>query len=226
MHVAGISAVTDSQGLIREEIYRSLRAEILNCSLRPGIELRENDLADRFSVSKSPVRDALLRLESDRLVVVLPRRGYRVMPISIADARELLEFRIVIETSCARAAAQHATKEQLAELDRFRDFGAGLGEDEFVEYNHDFHRAVTRLSGNRRMADISRGLVEEYERLVRVSMSMVPARDWRGLVAEHCAIIDALQARDGRRAAKLVAGHVERAQKRVFAALAATEVVP
>jgi DNA-binding GntR family transcriptional regulator len=218
--------MTDTQRLFREDIYRSLRAEILHCRLRPGTELRENELAERFSVSKSPVRDALLRLESDRLVVVLPRRGYRVVPISIADTRELLEFRIVIETACVRAAAQHATDEQLTELDRFREFEPGRGEDEFVEYNRDFHRAVTRLSGNLRMAELSRSLVEEYERLVRVSMSMVPSRDWRGLVAEHGAIIDALQARDGRRAAKLVAGHVERAQKRVFAALASKEVVP
>src|SRR6516165_4848333 len=62
--------------LRREEVYHRLRRDILDCALPPGTELHAPELAERFAISKSPVRDALLRLEAERLVVVRPRKGY------------------------------------------------------------------------------------------------------------------------------------------------------
>jgi DNA-binding GntR family transcriptional regulator len=212
--------------LARDEIYRRLRVDIIACRLPPGSELREGDLAERFEVSKSPVRDALHRLEVERLVSVLPRRGYRIAPISINDARELLEFRSIVEQACAVKAADVASDTDLRKLDRFRDLPAKATEDNFVPYNRAFHEAITGLSGNRRMADHSRDLVEQYDRLVRVSISMTPPRDYDEFLREHREIIDALQARDGRRAARLVGAHIERGEKRIIAMLARAQIVP
>src|ERR1700712_614092 len=90
--------------LLRDNVYEALRQAILSCDLRPGQELREHDLATRFSVSRSPVRDALLRLEGERLITVLPRQGYLVNAISIADARDIFGLRLLIEPACAAAA--------------------------------------------------------------------------------------------------------------------------
>jgi DNA-binding GntR family transcriptional regulator len=172
------------------------------------------------------VRDALLRLEVERLVSVLPRRGYRIAPISINDARELLEFRSVVEQACAVKAAELASETDLRKLDLFRDLPAKATEDNFVPYNRAFHEAITGLSGNRRMAEYSRDLVEQYDRLVSVSISMTPPRDYDEFLREHCDIIDALQARDGRRAARLVGAHIERGEKRIIAMLARAQIVP
>ena len=71
--------------LLRVDIHEKLREEILACRLSPGADLREQELASRFQVSKSPVRDALLRLEREQLVTIAPRQGYRVAPISLSD---------------------------------------------------------------------------------------------------------------------------------------------
>src|SRR6185437_15336412 len=87
--------------LLRDDIYTTLRQNILSLKLAPGSELREQLLAEEFSVSKSPVREALLRLEQERLVEIMSRQGYRVAPISIIDAQDMYSFRIVLEAACA-----------------------------------------------------------------------------------------------------------------------------
>src|ERR1700712_3818899 len=92
--------------LLRDSIYQAIRWAILNCEFEPGQELREQVLAERYHVSRSPVRDSLLRLELENLVTVLPRQGYRVNPISIPDVENLFELRLLIEPACAAAAAR------------------------------------------------------------------------------------------------------------------------
>src|SRR5512138_2118092 len=98
-------APTAETRLLRVDIFHELRQDILACRLAPGAELREGELAERFSVSKSPVRDALSRLVQEGLVHVMPRQGYRVAPISLRDARDMFAYRAVLEGACARIAA-------------------------------------------------------------------------------------------------------------------------
>ena len=92
--------------LLREDIYEVLRSEVLSFRLSPGQEFREQDLAARYAVSRSPVRETLLRLAREGLVTVSPRQGYRVNPISVADAQHLFGFRLVLEPACAKAVAR------------------------------------------------------------------------------------------------------------------------
>jgi GntR family transcriptional regulator, rspAB operon transcriptional repressor len=79
--------------LLREQIYEQLRADIVNCDLPPGSEVREGELALRFGVSKSPVRDALMHLQREGLVTAHPRQGYRVAPVSLADVDDMFHLR-------------------------------------------------------------------------------------------------------------------------------------
>ncbi len=215
----------DSRRLLRVDIYRKLREEILSCALVPGADLREHDLAARFSVSKSPVRDALSRLEREHLVTVLPRQGYRVAPISLSDTRDMFRFRLVLESACVIEAARVASEEELKALDRFRTFDAGAYPDGFIGYNRDFHSTLARLSGNRRMAAAACDLVEQMDRLVYASVTTIKGRDPSSLVHEHAAVVDALQAREGRRAAALLRAHITDAEKRVADALSRVAVL-
>ena len=89
-------------GLIRDDVYLKVRADILTCTLMPGSLLQEKDLAERYSVGRSPVRDALLRLQEQGLVKILPRKGYRVLPISLGDAQDLYDMRILLEKECIK----------------------------------------------------------------------------------------------------------------------------
>ena len=97
-------------GLMRDGVYEQIRADILSCALVPGSAVYENELAQRYSVSKSPVRDALLRLQEHGLVEVLPRKGYRIRPISIADAHDLYEMRVLLEKASVRRACDDSIR--------------------------------------------------------------------------------------------------------------------
>jgi GntR family transcriptional regulator, rspAB operon transcriptional repressor len=208
--------------LLRDTLYEAIRAEILACRMPPGAEMREQDLAERYEVSRQPVREALLRLERERLVTVHPRQGYQVNPISVADARDLLGFRLVVEPACAADAAERATPDALAALDAFRDLPA---DGDFIAYNRAFHTALAEASGNRRMAATARDLIEQADRLVRVSLATIRGRNPAQLVAEHAAIVDAVQRRDARAARRLVREHVAKAERRIIPALERSAVV-
>ena len=218
--------------LMRSDIYGVIRREILSCAIPPGAEIRDADIAERFSVSRSPVRDALLRLEAEGLVVISPRKGYRASPISIADARDLFEFRAVLEAAYAANVAAEASDEAMRALDRFRSMrdyaeGEAAAAPSFVRYNREFHLAIAQLCANQRIRLSTIDLVEQFDRLVTVSISSNEAGSQRdALIAEHCEIIDALQTRDGRRAGRILARHAGRARKRVMAALSRSPIVP
>lgn len=208
--------------LLRDNIYAAIRADILTCTLRPGAEMREHELAAQYAVSRQPVREALLRLERERLVTVHSRQGYQVNRVSVSDARDLLRFRLAIEPACASAAAENATGSELSRLDAFREPADGA---DFIAENRAFHIALADASGNRRMAATVRDLVEQADRLVRLSLDSIRGRDPAQLIDEHGLIIDALQRRDGRGAKRLVREHVARAERRILTALERSAVI-
>lgn len=208
--------------LRREDVYERLRAEILSCVLLPGTSLNEATLAERFNVSKTPIRDALSRLHAQRLLHVIPRKGYRVAPISMSDATDLFEFRAWLEEKCVRSIVVHASDQQLRALHRFRTKPA---KQDFVDYNRSFHLGLVELAPNRRLADTAREIVEQFDRLVLMSITAVE-RQTAPLLKEHGVILDAIQARDGALAGRLVAQHVKSAKKRVLGALTNRAIVP
>jgi DNA-binding GntR family transcriptional regulator len=201
-----------------KRIYGLLRQQILTCQLPPGRELREQELAQDFNVSKSPVREALQQLVGEGLVIVIPRQGYRVAPVSLRDANEVFTFRLAMELACLAETVKNASDDELKSLDRFREFD-GDYEREFIAYNRDFHCTLARCSGNARMARTTCDLIEETERLVRMSVAAVRGPKAHKFVEEHNAIISALQARDSRRALGLLRAHVAAAVKRFSTAL-------
>jgi DNA-binding GntR family transcriptional regulator len=209
--------------LLRDNVYESLRSDILSCRLAPGDDMREQELAERYSVSRQPVREALLRLEREHLVTVQPRQGYRVNPISLEDARDLLRFRLALEPACVAEAIDNAGDAGLKTLDQFRRF-EGDHED-FIAYNCDFHCALAHASGNRRMAQALCDLIGQADRLVRVSVTSVGDHNPAELVAEHVALIEAMQWRDRRSAARIIKAHITQTERRVLPALKRNAVI-
>jgi DNA-binding GntR family transcriptional regulator len=206
--------------LLRDSIYRAIRSAILTCEFQPGQELHEQVLAERFRVTRSPVRDALLRLEQEGLVTVLPRQGYRVNSISMSDVEDIFDLRLLIQPACAVAAAR-ADDTALRALNRFRDYtNEGQEEGEFIEYNTAFHRAIEDLAGNPYMMVLARDLDEQFERLVRISLRAFKFEQVRDVCAEHNAILTAIQAHDADRAYRLAYEHAASGHARIAAALA------
>jgi DNA-binding GntR family transcriptional regulator len=205
--------------LLREDIYARIRQAILTCEFPPGQELREQSLAARYHVSPSPIRDALLRLEQENLVIVLPRQGWRVKPILVSDVDSLFSFLSLMEPACAAAAAR-ADDQALRTLDRFRGFAdRDYTEAKYVEYNASFHKAIAELAHNKRLATIVRDLIDQVNRLVWATLRFLKHQGIRQACAEHEAIIDALQAHDPDQATRLSYEHTEGARQRIATSL-------
>ena len=212
--------------LMRDDVYERIRADVLACVLKPGSLVQENELALRHAVSKSPVRDALLRLQEQGLVEVLSRKGYRIKPISVADAAEMYEMRAVLERACITRAVEKASDEALNELDRYRKSGKTPDLPSWIAYNRAFHVAVARAGGNARLARAASDIIEEFDRLTTMSIARFDTSGLAALVAEHVALIDAMQARDKRGALALARGHVEDARDRLLDSLSQMAVIP
>jgi len=205
--------------LLRETVYEQLRADVISCKLAPGAEIREAELAARFDMSKSPVRDALMRLEREGLVITLPRQGYRVAPVSLGDVLDMFHLRAALERACIERIVARASDEELKTLDAFRDFVAADWEGGFIAFNRAFHRRIAELGGNARMRDQLIDLIDQLERAVQVSVANTRQGDPQVLVNEHVEIIDALQARALRRAQRLAERHIAQAGRRVSKAI-------
>jgi DNA-binding GntR family transcriptional regulator len=215
-----------SNRLIRQEIYDKLRSDILSCSLLPGEEFREGELVEKFGVSKSPIRDALQRLELEGLVEITPRRGHRVAPISVADAQDMLDMREILEAGALRLAIDRASDTELKLLDNFRaadtdDLGA------FADYNRRFHRTLCDVSQNQRIATSMALLMENYDRLCIVSLTST--RDLEGgmeeALTDHISIIEALQTRNVAAAVRASRRHTKKSRGKIMRGLENRPVV-
>lgn len=211
--------------LLRETVYATLRADILRCVLAPGTEVREGELATRFEVSKSPVRDALMRLEREGLIITTPRQGYRVAPISFTDVQDMFHLRAALESACMERIVEQSSDAQLAALEPFRNFDPAAWSDGFVGYNRAFHTMLATLANNARICDQLGDLIDQMERVVTVSVSHIKQGDTSVLVDEHCKIIDALQERKLKRAERLAQQHIGDAEKRVNDAISRFAII-
>lgn len=212
--------------LIRNKVFEEIRRDIIGGHFQPGEDLREADLAERYNVSKSPVREALQRLQFEALVETTPRQGHRVMPLSVSDAQDILEMREALEAAALRRIVATATDAQLASLDGLRsvdltDMAA------FARYNRRFHVELAELSGNARIAAETRRLLDAYERLCRVSLERLKSDlgTTGKALADHCQLIDALQSRDSRRAVQTSHRHLRQSRSLIFKGLANRPIV-
>ncbi len=153
--------------------------------------------------------------------------GSRLLRVDIFHQlrEDILSCRLALEAASVKIVAQSATEETLRSLDRFRHFDPSEYPGGFISYNRAFHRALTELSGNARLMRATWDLIDQMDRVVTVSVNAIKRRDPGKLIRQHCDIIDALQARERRKAERMVRLHVSQAEKRVCDALSRLLVV-
>lgn len=150
--------MTDRDKSQGEAAYAQLLAAIREGEFAPGDRLRETDVADRLSLSRTPVREALRRLEADGIVEHRPRLGAVIRRLSHAELVELYEMRIVLERTAAEMAAKHAAA---AEIDALRDLNSAIANSapaEAAALNQDFHRGIYLATRNRFLLGSARAL--------------------------------------------------------------------
>jgi DNA-binding GntR family transcriptional regulator len=192
---------------VSERIYFTLRQEIMRCEIVPGTMLDAVAIARRYEVSKTPVRDAMQKLAADGLVTIVPRSGYRVADITFQAVHEILDLRAAIGPHAARQAARYATAAEITELRRIvGDYGAPLDVGAMQQVARRFHVAIAHCSRNKRIVALSQSLFDELERLLRFAIDFsVKAGEHSD---EHTALVDAIEAGDGERAAAIEATHI------------------
>jgi len=210
--------------LVRTNVYHRLRADILSCALRPGLQLQERDLVERFEVSKSPIRDALLKLEEQGLIEVMPRRGYRVRRIDIPDVRDMYELRQIYEREAMGRLMDTAPAAVLDDLDRFRTAPESESLAGWLDYNRAFHAYFPLHCGNARLARAALAILDQFDRLTFVSVTR-PGEELSQFVTEHARIIDAVQSGNRREALTLAREHIENSRRRVIQDLEQQSVI-
>ena len=204
-----------------EAVSDQLREEILDGRLPAGSRLVEAELAERFGVSRGPVRDALQELARGGLAVDLPRRGTFVSSLTERDLEEVYVIRRAIEEAAARLAIGRATEAEVAIMfDAVTATEAAYaGGDLAAAWDADmaFHRSYCRLSGNERLLELFDQLASQTVLLMRTALDGHASLAWTPPVELHRRIAQAIAARQPAAAIKAVAAHYRYTEDRLFA---------
>ncbi len=202
-----------------ERVHDFLRQEILANRLPPGTELGEVALAESLGVSRGPVREALGRLATEGLVTVRPRRGAVVSSLSKQEFLEAYQVREALEMLAIRLAVPRMTPQLLEQAERLvAEMQACAARDDvdgFFAANAAFHETFVDASGNSRLRETYRQLVEQMGRYRRRSLAL--RGSLRRSIAEHRTILRAVKSGDAERAAHLLSEHIRVPQRRLEA---------
>lgn len=224
MQIGYPSEVAISPATRTAEVYDVLRSELLNGLVCPGTKLRMVDLASRFSVSQSVVREALTRLAEQGLVVATPQRGFRVRELSVEDIAALTEARVEVESAAFRLAIERGdvrwetgvlAAHHILERTPATKGDATVNEEWAVKHR-EFHRALLAGCNNARLEDIA-GAWRDNAELYRRWTWMLTDDHHRDVVDEHRQLKDLALARESDAAIQLLSQHIEHAPRLLIA---------
>lgn len=206
---------------LREVIFNTLREAIIVGELKPGERLMEVKLAEKMGVSRTPVREAIRKLELEGLVEMLPRKGAHVADLSIKDIMDVLEVRSTLDGLASSLSALRITDEEIKELKHLltqfvnyveRDNMQGL-----IKKDVEFHDIIYRSSRNDKLIQISNNLREQVQRF-----RVIYVKDYsssRELIKEHTEICDAISRRDSGAAMDYANRHIKNQEETIIKAI-------
>jgi DNA-binding GntR family transcriptional regulator len=202
---------------VTDQVYERLRDLIVGGRLGPHDRLHQTRLAEALGVSRTPIREALLRLEQEGLAYSLPGRGLFVKGASAKDVADLYEVRVILEPQAARLACERATRRDLIELDRAltRVMGSGAGLASAFKANRDFHLTVVRPCGNPMLVRVLANVWDQKAALPGFAEYTKVTELDAHMRVEHVELADAFQAGRSDRVEKLVRAHIASAATRV-----------
>ena len=196
---------------LRDVVFNTLRQAILKGELAPGERLMEIQLAERLGVSRTPIREAIRKLELEGLVLMVPRKGAEVAKISEKSLKDVLEVRRSLEELAIELACQRMTEEEFGELEaRQKAFSAAIetGDSmQIAESDEAYHDVIYASTGNARLVQILNNLREQ---MYRFRLEYIKDRDKRQvLMAEHEHIMKALRGRQMQEAKRAIREHID-----------------
>ncbi len=211
---------------LRDVVFNTLRQAILKGELKPGERLMEIQLANKLGVSRTPVREAIRKLELEGLVLMIPRKGAEVAEITRQDMEDVLEVRTALEELAVKDACDHITDAQLSELKKAsNEFKKALleGKDLVTCADADmhFHDVILSATNNRRLIQMLNNLSEQ---VYRYRMEYLKdERTHKTLIEEHDAIRRALKKHDKVKAGAAIRVHIDNQKRSILESLTEKE---
>lgn len=201
---------------LTERIYRALKQEIFDFALLPGDRFTENEVAERMSASRTPVREALTQLQREGFVDVMFRSGWQVKPFDFQLFDQLYELRIVLEMAAVKNLCE---MEALADLDDLKAFWLVPANERLEDgpkvsqMDELFHTRLVEASGNREMTRVHQNLTERLRIIRRIDFTQRPRIE--ATYQEHAKILRTIIKRRTDEAQRLLKTHIEESQKEV-----------
>ena len=196
-----ISSVISGHKTLREKIVEVLREAIIRQKIRPGERITELEVAERFGISRTPIREAFRQLESEGFLTIIPRKGAVVSDIQEKDIRDFYEIKGVLEGYAARQAVALITEKDIARLEQFNREMEECAKRQDVsgmtKAHNAFHELILEVCGNRKIQQVVSGLVRQFLRFRFYVASLVHVED---ILREHADIVAAIRSGDGDRA--------------------------
>ncbi|MBD9484141.1 GntR family transcriptional regulator [Pseudomonas sp. PDM14] len=215
-----LATAQDESETLSEHVFRRIQAAIVKGEIAPGSKISEPELARTYGISRGPLREAIHRLEGQRLLVRVPHVGARVVSLDHAELIELYEIRESLEGMACRLAAKRMTQAEIDDLRRVLDlherdaaFQAGVGYYQ-QEGDFDFHYRIIQGSRNKTLSQMLCGDLYQLVRMYRLQFSATPNRP-RHAFNEHHRILDAISERDGELAELLMRRHIAASKRNI-----------
>jgi DNA-binding GntR family transcriptional regulator len=202
-----------------DEVYVQLKRDIADFSLVPGDRFTENEISERLGVSRTPVRQALTRLQQEGYVEVLFRSGWRVLPFDFEQFEQLYDLRMVLETTAAHrlcSDGQRVDRELLQELNAIWLVPLAERSSDMAQvsqWDEEFHCKLVVAAGNAEMARVHRDVTDRIRIIRRLDFTKQARID--ATYDEHGKILKAIQRKRGDQAAMLLRAHIETSQAEV-----------
>jgi DNA-binding GntR family transcriptional regulator len=193
---------------LREKIYKLIKKAILKRELKPGERITEIDLANRFGISRTPIREAFRRLESEGFLTIFPRKGATVTEINEKNVIEFYQIKGALEALAGKLAVANITSEDIKEMERLNDklkeisfSDEDTAFDEFNKIHNSFHEKFISLSGNTLLIEILRNLVKRF---MRFRLMVEQSNFIREVILQHEDIIEAFKRKDEKEVEKTI----------------------
>lgn len=201
----------DKHLTLRERILETIRDAIMSGALKPGEKVAEPELAERFGISRTPIREAFRQLESEGYLTVIPRKGAVVASFSPKDVEEFYAIKSILEGYAARMACEVLSAREIDKLvainEKLRQLAEKGDVKNFFKLHNDFHELFITAANNEKLAEMITSLVRKFQ-LLRIASLSKPGRMLIS-VQEHEKIIEAFRGRNGAMAENLVRKNAE-----------------
>lgn len=196
-----------------DEAYRVLRHKIIFSEIPPGYQALEDDLAATLGMSRTPLREALIRLENEGFVEIIPRRGMRVKPLTVRDIHEVGDLLACLECEAAEKLAQRKlSPEEMKRLESaIADMDKALDDDDmnaWAEADYRFHVALVDMCGNQHLADVAQNFLDKAHRFRLLALPHREKPVYSNV--NHAAVVEAIRRGDSQTALEIHRSHKRR----------------